>query len=80
MILNHIKRIEVVPNSNQRILVIECPFCGTTSKIQVSMIDYENYLDGGYIQQCFGYLSADIREQIQSGICPKCWDDTFGDE
>lgn len=57
-----------------------CPFCGHRNTIAVYADDYERWQAGGLVQDCFPYLSADDREMLISGICPKCWDSMFPDE
>lgn len=54
-----------------------CPFCGKEQIIEVEEKDYEKWRKGGLIQSCFSYLSADEREALMTGICNKCWDETF---
>ncbi len=61
---------------NMSILTI-CPFCGTEATIKVSASDYLEYLEGTLVQNAFPYLSADEREALISGICSKCWENTF---
>lgn len=57
-----------------------CPFCGKTTTVQVRLADYNAWWDGKHVQDAFPYLSADEREMLISGICPKCWADAFGEE
>ena len=57
-----------------------CPFCGAEHSIRVSDHDYEAWQDGELAQNAFPYLSADEREMLISGICPSCWEDSFGIE
>lgn len=42
--------------------------------------DYKRYLAGAYIQDAFPDLLAPAREQIMSGIHPKCWIEIFGED
>ena len=57
-----------------------CPFCGHANFIEVNEMDYLDWQDGELAQNAFPYLSADEREMLVSGICPKCWDGMFGEE
>lgn len=67
-------------NKKEYIVVTFCPFCGHVNEIPVNEMDYWYWQDGALVQNAFPYLSADEREALISGICPKCWEDTFGDE
>ena len=55
-------------------IVTECPFCGHANFVEVNEDDYFDWQDGELAQNAFPYLSADEREMLISGICPKCWD------
>ena len=57
-----------------------CPFCGHQNTIMVYADDYERWQAGDLAQDCFPYLSAEDREMLISGICPKCWDSMFSIE
>jgi len=57
-----------------------CPFCGKSNDVKVNEMDYLDWLDGKLAQKAFPYLSADEREMLISGICPACWDSTFGSD
>ena len=43
-------------------------------------MDYLDWSEGELVQIAFPYLSAEERETLISGICPKCWDETFGED
>lgn len=58
----------------------ECPFCHKTNEIKVRMDDFFRWQEGELAQNAFPYLSADEREMLISGVCPKCWAKTFGEE
>ena len=58
----------------------ECPFCHDTNEIEVRMGDFFKWQEGELAQNAFPYLSADEREMLISGVCPKCWAKTFGEE
>ena len=56
-----------------------CPFCGVVRIVTVDAIDYLAWEVGDALaQDAFPYLSADEREMLISGICPTCWEKTFG--
>ena len=57
-----------------------CPICHCDTYIQVDAEEYARWQAGELIQVAMPYLDADEREILISGICPNCWDDTFGDE
>jgi hypothetical protein len=57
-----------------------CPFCGQTHEVLVFEDDYDAWQGGARAQDVFFYLSANEREMLISGICPKCWDNMFGEE
>lgn len=61
-------------------IATRCPFCGHANFIEVHEDDYWRWQDGALVQNAFPYLSADEREMLISGICPKCWDGMFGEE
>ena len=65
-------------NYKEVIVVTACPFCGHANEIAVNESDYWDWQDGELVQNAFPYLSADEREALISGICPKCWDSMFG--
>ncbi len=44
------------------------------------MGDFFKWQEGELAQNAFPYLSADEREMLISGVCPKCWAKTFGEE
>lgn len=56
-----------------------CPFCGQTHIVTVEEMDYLFWeATDTPVQKVFPYLSADEREMLISGICPTCWEKTFG--
>ena len=56
-----------------------CPYCGTISKVAVPESGLRQWKSGTRIQDALPMLSADEREILMSGVCPKCWDDVFGE-
>ena len=57
-----------------------CPFCATQHSVWVEDKDNEAYEAGALVQRAFPYLNATQREQLISGICPKCQESIFGVE
>ena len=53
---------------------------GKPFAITVNVVDMNRWLNGGLIQDCFPYLSADDRELCMSGIDPEHWDNIFGED
>ena len=67
-------------NNKEVTIVTRCPFCGRANERAVNEADYLDWQDGALVQNAFPYLSADEREMLISGICPTCWESTFGGE
>ena len=67
-------------NNHEVTVITTCPFCGRANEIEVNEDDYLDWQDGMLVQDAFPYLSANEREMLVSGICPTCWDSTFGGE
>jgi len=61
-------------------LANDCPFCGKYQEVEVRLEDYFRWNKGELVQNAFPYLTPNEREIIISGICPKCWDETFRGE
>ena len=60
---------------------IICPVCGDGHSVRVHPRDLSAWRDFGVLaQDAFPYLSATKREQLISGLCPKCQEDFFGGE
>ena len=58
----------------------KCPFCGKEQIIRVPEEGIIAYKAGALMQDAFPMLTPDEREALISGICPECWDKTFGAE
>lgn len=54
-----------------------CPFCGHENEVEVNHMDYLEWQNGELAQDAFPYLSANEREMLISGCCPRCWDKMF---
>jgi len=50
---------------------------GQPFRITVKLSDANEWVNGGLIQNCFPYLSADDREILMTGIDSKTWDEMF---
>ena len=61
-------------------LGIVCPLCGEESHVRVSKEGMRAWNEGTHIQHAFPHNSADDRELLLSGICPKCWKDVFASD
>ena len=49
-------------------------------EIDVSIDQYQSWIDGELIQVAMPHLSADEREFIKTGITPSEWEENFGEE
>ena len=66
-------------NRKEVTIVTECPICHHANEVMVNEEDYFDWtFDGALVQDAFPYLTADEREMLVSGICPTCWEKTFG--
>lgn len=66
---------------NSTLVKVPCVFCKTVHTIEVPKKGCIEYMIGEkHVQQCFPELSAELREMFISGVCPECFDKTFGDE
>lgn len=61
-------------------VLVNCMACGTDVGIKVLTADLQAWEDGALAQDCFPYLSPDMRELLISQTCPNCWDSMFGSE
>ena len=57
---------------------MSCVFCGDDHAVEVELKDYERWENGELAQNAFPYLTPTEREQLISGICPKCQAKIFG--
>lgn len=60
-------------------IITRCPFCGQENEVKVNESDYWAWENGELVQVAFPYLSANERKMLIFGICPTCWEKTFGD-
>ncbi len=70
---------------NCTVRAVQCVQCHQNVTVTVDPEDVERHRKGVLAQEAFAdsrgvpYLSASERELFISGICPKCWDEIFGD-
>ena len=50
-----------------------CPFCNTPHTKEFDEEQYRKYKAGTLIQDAMPNVSAEDREFLITGICPKCW-------
>ena len=56
---------------------ITCPFCGANHAVEVNLAQYEAWQNGELIQNAMPDLTFTEREQLISGLCPKCQAEMF---
>lgn len=59
-------------------VITHCPFCGESGVVEVPAEGYIKYSNGAHVQDAFPLLPVDVREQLISGLCPKCQERVFG--
>lgn len=57
-----------------------CVVTGKEQKVTVKAEDLHKYRQGGYVQECFPYLSKGEREFLISGTSDEGWTILFGSE
>ena len=63
------------------VIEVSCVVCGDKHTILVPTAGYKMWASGqAKIQDALPGLSADEREMLMSGICPKCFDKAFRDD
>lgn len=55
----------------------QCPFCGNIFTHELPLAGFVAWENGATVQTAFPDLDENTREQLISGICPSCWDNTF---
>ena len=58
-------------------VMMVCPFCGAVHSVMVDNEQYFNWKNGELIQNAMPELSPTEREQLISGLCPKCQEKIF---
>lgn len=70
---------DMAPNTT--VVHVTCVLCGAAHTVLVPTDGYKKWAQGrAHIQDALPGLSAEERELLMSGICPRCWDKTFGEE
>ncbi len=57
-----------------------CPVCNSFTEFNITEEEYQKYIQGDHIQDCFPSMPADQRERLVSGYCPACWNEIFKEE
>lgn len=60
-------------------VAIICPLCGEDHAVEVNLIQFEAWQNGELIQNAMPDLTFTEREQLISGLCPKCQMKAFGE-
>ena len=60
-------------------VAITCPLCGEEHAVEVSLAGYIEWERGELIQNAMPDLTFTEREQLISGLCPKCQVKAFGE-
>ena len=58
---------------------IICPFCSEDHAVEVDLAKFEAWQNGELIQNAMPDLTPTEREQLTSGLCPKCQVKAFGE-
>ena len=56
---------------------ITCPFCGEDHAVEVNLAQYEASQNRELLQNAMPDLTPVEREQLISGLCPKCQAEMF---
>ena len=60
-------------------VLIICSFCGEVHTVEVNLAQYKAWQNGELIQNAMPDLTFTEREQLISGLCPKCQAKAFGE-
>ena len=58
---------------------ITCPFCSEDHAVEVNLARFVTWQNGELIQNAMPDLTFTEREQLISGLCPKCQVKVFGE-
>ena len=61
-------------------VVMTCLICGKSHPVEVNLEKFEAWQNGELIQNAMPDLTPTEREQLISGVCPKCQADFFEGE
>lgn len=69
-----------IENNNEKMNIqVPCVNCGKIHNVRVYYNDWVAWRNGEkLVQEAFPYLTPEKRELLISRICPKCWDEMFG--
>lgn len=59
------------------VVAAPCRLCNQVTDLTVNIEGFIAWQGGELIQEALPELSADQRELLISGTCPKCWDKLF---
>ena len=71
-----IEREVIIMRTN---VVMTCTFCRKFHLVEVDLEQFEAWRNGELIQNAMPYLTFTEREQLISGLCPKCQAKMFGE-
>ena len=71
-----IEREVIIMRTN---IVMTCTFCRKFHLVEVDLEQFEAWQNGELIQNAMPYLTFTEREQLISGLCPKCQAKMFGE-
>ena len=60
-------------------VAMTCTFCGQFHLVEVDLEQLEAWRNGELIQNAMPDLTPTEREQLISGLCPKCQAEIFGE-
>ena len=60
-------------------VAIICSFCGEVHAVEVNLAQYKAWQNGELIQNAIPDLTPTEREQLISGLCPRCQAEMFGE-
>lgn len=55
-----------------------CWHCNKSGTVEMTLTELMTYELGGLLQEAFPNHPAPVREQIKTGVHPKCWEEMFG--
>ena len=59
------------------VVATTCRMCDIAHELTVPCEGLEAWKSGKLIQEALPELSADQRELLSAGTCPKCWEEMF---
>jgi hypothetical protein len=72
-----IDAVETLTNGRLEVTFIPCPECGMKHKLMVRQDDFEDWLCGKPMSQCFPGLLEPQKELFVTGIDGECWTKIF---